>query len=686
MKAENLELLDLMFDNKRQYQIPVYQRNYDWKKDNCLELFNDIISAYINEKSHFLGTVVQVQQDEENGIKKYIIIDGQQRYTSIYLLLKALYDLSDGDDKETLKDLLFNKASRDFSNDEKTKLKLKPIKSDNEQFMKLMYDKFDEMDHTSNIYINYEYFKTLINGKLNEGISIRNIKNGISRLVIVMISLKEPNDDPQLIFERINSTGEDLTLADKIRNFLLMTDENMDELFEEYWLPIENLIGREKMESFFQTYLVYKIPELVKEKESYQRFKKFADDNSITHKEYLQELKKFSKYYNAFIRESSSYSKYVNRLLSAFRLLGQSTIYPFLLNVFDDFENGILTEDVLLEILKLYINYTIRRLITGVPSNSLRGLYKNLYKRIFTSNEKKNNYLDSIYEFMSSQLVGKDTMPLNTSFKEGLINEPIYKNGKLCKYLLSIIENGFYSKEEVTIDDTKTIEHIMPQNNQSEDWKNEIGNSYEFVYGKYLHTLGNLTLTGFNSELSDKSFLEKKNEYKKSKFILLNEDVINQEHWRENEIRNRALRLSNIIIKLLELPSLFEQKLDVASSNRHTVNDGCDYTGKKITSFMFMGEVKNVSTAKELLTKFCESIYILKTDDFKEMAKSNYKFANAECPFITYDSSLLRTPKEIGNSGIFIETNCSTNAIIIVIRKLIDLFDLSFDDFVFYTE
>lgn len=686
MKAENLELLDLMFDNKRQYQIPVYQRNYDWKKDNCLELFNDIITAYKNEKSHFLGTVVQVQQDEENNIKKYIIIDGQQRYTSIYLLLKALYDLSDGDDKESLKELLFNKSSREFSNDEKTKLKLKPIKSDNEQFMKLMYNKFDEMDHTSNIYINYDYFKFLIKEKLSEGITIRNIKNGISRLVIVMISLKEPNDDPQLIFERINSTGEDLTLADKIRNFLLMTDEDMDELFDEYWLPIENLIGRDKMENFFQTYLVYKIPELVKEKESYQRFKKYADNNKITHREYLEELKRFSKYYNAFIRESSSYSKHINRLLSAFRLLGQSTIYPFLLNVFDDFEKLIITEDVLLEVLKLFINYTVRRLITGVPSNSLRGLYKNIYKRIFTSTESKSNYLNSIYNFMSSQLVGKDSMPINSLFKDKLLAEPVYKNAKLCKYLLSVIENGFYSKEEVTIDDTKTIEHIIPQNNQNDDWKNEIGNSYEFVYEKYLHTLGNLTLTGFNSELSDKSFSEKKSEYRKSKFLILNEDVINQEHWRENEIWNRALRLSNNLLNLFKLPSVFDKAIEINTNNRHTLNDKCDYTGKKITSFMFMGEVKNVSTSKDLLIKFCESLYILFSGELNEMAKSNYKFVNADCSFITYDKSRLRTPKEIGNSGIFIETNRSTNDIIIVIGKLIDLFDLTSDDFIFYTE
>ncbi len=251
-----------------------------------------------------------------------------------------------------------------------------------------------------------------------------------------------------MIFERINSTGEDLTLADKIRNFLLMTDENMDELFEEYWLPIENLIGRDKMENFFQTYLVYKIPELVKEKESYQRFKKYADNNKITHREYLEELKRFSKYYNAFIRESSSYSKHINQLLSAFRLLGQSTIYPFLLNVFDDFEKLIITEDILLEVLKLFINYTVRRLITGVPSNSLRGLYKNLYKRIFTSTESKSNYLNSIYNFMSSQLIGKDSMPIDSLFKDKLLAEPVYKMLSYASIYCLLLKMVFIQKKK----------------------------------------------------------------------------------------------------------------------------------------------------------------------------------------------------------------------------------------------
>ncbi len=191
MKAEPEKLIDLMFDNKRQYQIPVYQRNYDWKKDNCLELFNDAIAAYDSERTHFLGTVVQVQKDEEYGLKHFVIVDGQQRMTSIYLLLKALYDNTDDTNKKELEGLLFNNSSsHNFDKQEKNKLKLKPIKSDNEQFLLLMENKYDQMNKASNITINYNYFYDLVQSKLKEDYSVSNILAGLKKLEIVMISLK----------------------------------------------------------------------------------------------------------------------------------------------------------------------------------------------------------------------------------------------------------------------------------------------------------------------------------------------------------------------------------------------------------------------------------------------------------------------------------------------------------------
>ena len=688
MKAEPEKIIDTMFDNKRQYQIPVYQRNYDWKKDNCLELFNDVITAYEKERTHFLGTVVQVQQDEECGLKHYIIVDGQQRMTSIYLLLKALYDKSDDSDKEEIKGLLFNESSsHDFDKQEKNKLKLKPIKTDNEQFLLLMNDKQDKMDKNSNIWINYDYFCTLVEEKKKQEYKVKNILNGLKRLEIVMISLKEPNDDPQVIFERINSTGEDLKLADLIRNYLLMTDINMDYLFEEYWLPVETSLGKTEINKYFLTYIIFRLGE-VKEDEAYQQFKKWADASDLSHEDIMKELKYYSKFYSAFVGFDNDYSKEINNYLAAYRSLKQSTMYPFLFSVFDDYERKVIDEETLLQILQFYLNYTIRRLIVGIPSNSLRGLYRSLYKRIFKNDSLKNNYLETIYSFMAIDLAyTKDSMPSDTLFKEKLMSENIYKNRSLCKYLLSILENGVNAiKEIVQIDSDTTIEHIMPQNKDNEDWKKEIGANFDIVYDRYLHTLGNLSLTGYNSELSDKKFKEKVDMIKeKSKFVVLNQDVIDKLNWNEKTIVARADRLSSKLLQDLKLPEVFGKKIAIDKENSHHVDDVYDYTGKKPTNFIFMGENKDVSSAREMLMKFIELLNSLDSEKLQNLSIKDWKSASATTPLLSSDPDKLRGPKELLNTGIYVETNRSFNDIVRSIGHLLKEFELDTDDFLFYT-
>lgn len=688
MKAEPEKIIDTMFDNKRQYQIPVYQRNYDWKKDNCLELFNDVINAYEKERTHFLGTVVQVQQDEEGGLKHYIIVDGQQRMTSIYLLLKALYDKSDEIDKEEIKGLLFNESSsHDFDKQEKNKLKLKPIKTDNEQFLFLMNDKQDKMDRNSNIWINYDYFCSLIDEKIKQEYKIKNILNGLKRLEIVMISLKEPNDDPQVIFERINSTGEDLKLADLIRNYLLMTDVNMDYLFEEYWLPAETKLGKSEINKYFLTYIIFKLGE-VKEDEAYQQFKKWADSSNFSHEDIMKELKYYSKFYAAFVGFSNDYSKEINNYLSAYRSLKQSTMYPFLFSVFDDYERRVIDEEIVLQILQFYLNYTIRRLVVGIPSNSLRGLYRSLYKRIFKSEALKDNYLETVYSFMAVDLAyTKDATPSDTTFKEKLMSENIYKNRSLCKYLLSILENGVNAiKEIVQIDSDTTIEHIMPQNKDNEDWRREIGENFDVVYDRYLHTLGNLSLTGYNSELSDKKFKEKVDMIKaKSKFVVLNQDVVDKQNWNEKTITARADRLSSKLLQDLKLPEVFGKKIAIDKENSHHVDDVYDYTGKKPTNFIFMGENKDVSSAREMLMKFIELLNSLDSEKLYGLALVDWKSASASTPFLSSDPDKLRGPKELLNTGIYVETNRSFNDIVRSIGHLLKEFELETDDFIFYT-
>jgi uncharacterized protein with ParB-like and HNH nuclease domain len=243
MKANRMWLFsDVLEKNKRVFKVPVYQRNYDWTNIQCEKLFQDIMKAGENNRQHFTGTVVYIDDvNGGSGLNEVLIIDGQQRITTMYILLKALYDASKGVSariEDEVQEVMFNRHC-----DEKYKVKLKPVKTDNEQLMLLIKDKVDKMDRNSNVYKNYVIFKNLIEATVAKGHELNDILEGIKKLEIVEIILdKLQGDEPQKIFESINSTGLELSLADLIRNYLLMDDENQDELYEEYWLEIEKML------------------------------------------------------------------------------------------------------------------------------------------------------------------------------------------------------------------------------------------------------------------------------------------------------------------------------------------------------------------------------------------------------------------------------------------------------------
>ncbi|MCL2522881.1 MAG: DUF262 domain-containing HNH endonuclease family protein [Erysipelotrichales bacterium] len=689
MKAEPEKIIDLMFDNKRQYQIPVYQRDYDWKSDNCKELFVDVIQAYKKEKTHFFGTIVQVQQDEENSIKRFLIVDGQQRMTSVYLLLKALYDLDNGSNEDKLEKLLYNfSGAKTFSIDEKNKLKLKPIKSDNVQFVKLMTNDLDGIDKSSNIYLNYAYFKKLISEHLNEDIEISNILKGLEYLQIVMISLKEEaGDEPQVVFERINSTGEDLTLSDLIRNYVLMTDKNQDELFEKYWTVIAKNIGdKEKMSDFFITFLHYKTQESININNAYSVFKKIIESKSISNEEILKEFVRFSRYYEVLIKSVGEDNplNIFNPILSGFRDLKQSTIFPFLFALFNDYENEVIDKICLQNSLSIFLNYTLRRAITGVPTNSFRGLYLTLYKRIFET-KNKENYLESIYRFLANLKKTKDAVPSDNVLLDSLMNSNIYKDRKTASYILSLLENSNY-KEKVILTNI-TIEHIMPQN-KTDEWRAMIGENYDFVYDKYLHTLGNLTLTGFNSELSDKSYAKKRDFINyNTKFVILNEEFRSHSMWNEGSITSRAKRLGQRLVEILELPDIIKNSYVIDNSmNKFSLLDRGSHSGSKPINLVILGETITISSWKELLSETLNFLYNeYESIILENLAKEKFKLSLYRI-YLTFDSTELRNPRKIENSNIYYETNLSANNILSFIRAVLDKYDIPHSDVMFYTK
>lgn len=690
MKVDKYKVIgDLIEINKRQFVIPVYQRNYDWEKSNCKKLFEDILDAFRYDRFHFVGSIVYVDQGEENKIYRYLIIDGQQRITTLFLLLKALLDLStDENTKKELEDLLFNEDKyNDLTLTDQTKVKLKPIQSDNDQFVLLMKNDINSIDTNSNIFINYNYLKKLIQKEIDKGNSIKDILSGLKKLTSAVIILDPREDDPQVVFESINSTGLDLSLADLIRNFILMTDKKQEELFENYWIKIEKNVTQAKMTAFITDYLQFACREKVSSQNAYEIFKSHFRANGFTNEELLRELLQYSEYYKVFYGGyTDKYSDVVLSKLEGFRALDQATIYSFLFHVFDDFNAGIITNVDLEKVLTFFLNYLVRRIVCGVGSNSLKGLYKTLYNRLFSDKEKLNNYYETIIQFFV-QLNTKDAIPSDSMFKDALINNDLYNKKNVCKYLLKSIEeytvDGSINKEKLDVS-SFSIEHIMPQK-LTEYWIDLLGEQYEKVYEKYLHNLGNLTLTGYNSELGNKTFDLKKQCMvdKNSHIVVLNKDVLNQSTWNEGTMKARSERLSSILLKMfyIEKPATYEKIIE-SKEKKLSIGDNFDATGTKPKMCILCGDSLSVASYADMLSKVIETLYDLDNDIMSDLAINNYAMPGASRVYITKERGLLRRSVEIYESGIYFEANLSANNIISFIKALLDCYDLDYTDLV----
>ena len=677
---------DFIEPNKRQYVIPVYQRNYEWSKEQCVKLFEDIVFAYKNDKTHFCGSIVYAPLKEEKNIHFYVIIDGQQRLTTIYLLLKALIDLAERDkERESISDTIFNHDKFDtYDLDKASKLKLKPIKSDDKQLRLLMENKYDEMDQSSGIWINYKLFCSLIKEQLDTGMYVEDIYIGVEKLICASILL-ESDDNAQEMFERINSTGVPLSLADKIRNFVLMTDADQEILYENYWLKIENLVYKTNMTAFFLDYLNIKIDGFAKEEHAYEIFKEVYLKYGFTNESMLKELLHYADFYHTFLYGDKKYGNKVAELLKSLQKLKQTTVFLFLFRVFDDYENKIIDLKELEKVLQFLLNYSIRRLVCEIGSNSLRGLYKTLYVRVFARPENKKRYYDSIVSFFQ-QLTSKDMLPDDKTFVLALKQNNLYRKNALCKFLLTAIENQ--GKEQLIVDNL-TIEHIMPQNkNLSTAWQKMLGtNEWQAVQEKYLHTLGNLTLTAYNSELGDKPFSVKQQELNeiKTKVVILYSDVKNRTEWNAEAIEQRADRLAKIIVDLypIEKP---EQVVSFADPRYKEYT--CEYpdnaTYKVPNYYILQGERVNCTNFAEMLRSIITRLYELDSTIIENMARNNEKLISwSENIMFSYDMNQVKGDYKLEGTDIYESIGFSAYHIMCIIRALLEKYDIDSNDFVY---
>ena len=673
--------------NGRQYKIPVYQRNYEWSWEQCDKLFEDVVIAGQRNQLHFCGSIVFKPIAPTKGIGNNIVIDGQQRLTTIYILLKALSDMAQNDSEKMLpQGAIFNTDQyNQFQLDETSKMKLKPAKDNNDQLLNLIYDKHDKIDTSCEIYRNYEHFCDLIREKQSEGITVSDIYRGIGLLTVAVIQLDD-NDNAQEIFERINSTGIPLSLSDKIRNFVLMTEVDQDRLYENYWLKAEQILSRDQLEEFFLDYLNFKMDGFTKESTAYDDFKALYVRGRYTNETMLSEILHYAQQYHAFYcGDKLHLSNEANQFLDSLRKLNQTTVYIFLFSVFDDFEAGVIDDETLCKVLRLLLNYSIRRLICEVGSNSLRGLYKTLYGRVFNRPENKNNYYDAIVSFLL-QLTSKDVMPSDAEFVVALKERNLYRKNALCKYLLVAIENQ--GKEQIKTD-ALTIEHIMPQNkNLSTAWRKMLGSDWKLVRERYLHTLGNLTLTGYNSELGDLPFTEKQKRLSEqtTHVTVLYSDVKGKTEWNERTIEARAERLSGEVLRLftVEQPTT---KIDFSDPRYqlYTVSDPHNATYKTVNYYELLGERVNVDSFALMVRSVASKLYDLNHSMIDRMARNLEVFPAWLNPVFAYDKDAIRNAVQLkSDSDIYISTGFSAYDCICFIKALLKKYDLDLEeDFVY---
>lgn len=556
MDAGKVNLLYFLSQNQ-QLSIPIYQRKYSWTDKECKQLLEDILRVgESDEPNHFIGSIVYLNQKGHiaSPINKLMIIDGQQRITTLTLLISAIADylFMNPDEKIMSPENLISYYLLNDREVGETRYKLILTQDDRNTLIKIIdYLEIDDEipfdeDDSTRIRENYEFFKKRVNED-----NIETLFNGLNKLVIIFVALEHNVDNPQLIFESLNSTGLELSQADLIRNFILMglLPDEQKKLYNDYWHKIEILFERNNgnFDKFIRDYLTVKTDKVPVFRNVYSDFKKYSAQKDVHG--LVKDIHKYAFYFKSIAFGGEENPK-LKDALDSLRSMGYDVTDPFMLHLYRDYKEGKLSTDEFCEIITYTESYLLRRLICSIPTPSLNKTFAGMYNQLDTS-----NYLNSYKEV----LLAKDNyqrMPDNREFAANFRLRDIYNlRSKNRDYIFDKFEN-WGSKEKTNIH-SYTIEHIMPQNPElSQEWRDALGENWREIQKTYLHTIGNLTLTGYNSTLSDRSFTEKRDiegGFRLSA-IRLNVKLQDLETWNEQEIKKRTDRLIDKAINIWPYP------------------------------------------------------------------------------------------------------------------------------------
>lgn len=697
MKATETTVLKFIGGEDKVFIIPPFQRNYEWSSEQCQELFNDITHAYKSNKTHYLGNILYYIGDNNSAsFDEFILVDGQQRVTTILLLLCAIRDICDDKD---LKKVINRKYLKNEDSVETFKVKLKQTSYDEDIFISVVECDISNISKDSNIYKNYALFIKLLE---ESDVSPKDIYETIPKLEVVDVNLSAGNqsinlETIQTVFEKINSTGKKLTPADLIRNYLLLADSSKEQekLYKQYWVKIEQMVKNENISRFARDYLVMNTFDDVPEDSIYKSFKKHFSE--ISHLDILSELSSLSRYFAWLIFENSP-NEEINHIVSYLNLLKTDDVYPLYLYLFVKLYDNNIVE--LKKILELLSDFMLRYRIVS-PSGgggALRAVIHQLLEKL-NSEEIQISYDNILFELSNSNTIA-GRYPDDKEFKEALM----YSNNLNYRYarvVLLKIEESEKKNIKVAAKDV-TIEHLMPQK-LSEWWIEYLGGkeSAETIYEKYINCIGNLTPMSkeYNSKNSNSSWDKKLNQIKDVQFVITSE-IYNNKEWKEENITKRnnniADRACKATISPLERTRQYQTKgaSEEFIEGLYPINDiTTPMSGTHITAIIYDDNVKIVSSWNEFLKTICEVAYDLDDNTMKKIVRENsiHKATSIrnypdKDPIVTNNPSLLLGPKEIKkDSGIFIEGCISSNRARFYAKQLLDIYGLT-DEFQIHVE
>lgn len=689
MKGSEAKMTGFMEGADKRFVIPVYQRKYDWKYDNCRQLYEDLKKIVVDGRdSHFFGSIVSAVVP--NGSKiEYHIIDGQQRLTTITLLLLAICNLIAQRKITTGEEKLDEQISQRFLISpwagEDDKIKLRPVKSDRDALAKLFGDE-EDYDYSSNLTINYQFFCEVI---MKEEIPVVDLYAAIGKLEIISITL-DPGDNAQLIFESLNSTGLALTEGDKIRNYILMglPAQSQTKCYDTYWAKIENCTSND-VSGFVRDYLSIKQQVTPTISNVYRAFKSHAESVSLPIDTLLTDLLRYARFFEKLlVCKSGLKNQKLDDCLYRLMRLEIVVTRPFLMEILRLHQDEKLSIDDVLSIFLITENYLFRRNICEVPTNALNKIFLNLNKEIIRYDNTADNYVEKfVYALLSKKESGR--FPDDEEFSAALAEKQVYQmRGKYKAYLFERFENyGTIETKDVYThldNNVYTIEHIMPQH-LTPAWTAALGVDAAEIHATWLHRLANLTLTGYNPNLSNNTFIEKRDAKEGgyiSSGLKMNQKLAMKESWGLSELKERNDEMLALAMKIWTYPTTSFVPAEKEFDSCTLDDENFDLTGRDIAKYSYLNTEQPVTSWTDMFEHIVKFLHQKDKSVLTSLAYSS-KAITELAAYVSSDETGLRSALKI-DENVYVEKNTSTAMKMSILRRIFALYEADPMDLVFY--